>query len=508
MANANFVRLLAGCALSVCATACSADPQQAAQKARKAFAAHQYLAAQKELALALTALPDDAGLLELRARLALATGDGIAADANLARLPLRNRPADYLLLSANAALQRDDATTALKLIGTMQTAPAQRLRSLALLANGDQSGADAAFLAGLAIDPHDASLFAARARLKLGAGDTPGARKLVNQALLANASSLDSMLINGEVSTAEGDLKRAFVSYDQAAKAYPGNVPALIGKATILGDTGKFDELETLVASMKGQTGEAAFSLLEARTAAARGKWSRVREILQAQESSLGDRDDASLLYAQALIELGQPEQARKRLGPMLLKHPESLLLRRALAKAQMATQDSAGAVTTLRPLARSQQASADDLRMLASAAKAAGDPDLATYEARARFPSPRALGAALAQGDSAMKAGNWGNAIKAYEQILAVTDGRSALVLNNMAWAQSNVGNKQKALEFAERAITQAPGDASVMDTLGWLLIETGGSRKRALELLQAAAAKAPQNQTINKHLAKALRA
>ena len=103
------------------------------------------------------------------------------------------------------------------------------------------------------------------------------------------------------------------------------------------------------------------------------------------------------------------------------------------------------------------------------------------------------------------MKAGIWGNAIAAYDQIMAVTNGRNALVLNNLAFAQSQVGNKQKALGYAERAIKAAPADPSVMDTLGWLLIETGGDKARALQLLKTAAAKAPQNETIRRHLAEA---
>jgi tetratricopeptide (TPR) repeat protein len=105
------------------------------------------------------------------------------------------------------------------------------------------------------------------------------------------------------------------------------------------------------------------------------------------------------------------------------------------------------------------------------------------------------------------MKAGNWGNAIRAYEQILALTDGRSALVLNNMAWAQAQVGNKDLALSYAQRAIQVAPEDPAVLDTLGWLLLQTGANRERALSLLHRAAQKAPQNQTIADHLAEALR-
>ncbi|MEO0033155.1 MAG: hypothetical protein RIS94_2913, partial [Pseudomonadota bacterium] len=300
-------------------------------------------------------------------------------------------------------------------------------------------------------------------------------------------------------------LGRALASYDKAAKAYPGNLAALTGKAGVLGDMGRADEMDAVIASLPDSDPDGTVAYLKARSAAARGQWNTVRETLQASEDKLGKRDDAVVLYAQALTALGQPEQARARLAPLLSRHPENLLVRREMAKAQLAGHDAAGAVQTLKALARSKDASADDLRLLARAASEAGDPDVATYEARARFPSPRALGAALTAGDAAMRAGNWGNAIKAYEQIMAVTDGKNPLVLNNLAWANSQIGNKAKALDYAQRAYKVAPENPSVMDTLGWLLVETGGDKGRARQLLRAAAAKAPQNATIRQHLAQA---
>ena len=107
----------------------------------------------------------------------------------------------------------------------------------------------------------------------------------------------------------------------------------------------------------------------------------------------------------------------------------------------------------------------------------------------------------------SGMKARNWGNAIAAYERIMSVTDGRNPLVLNNLAYAQDQVGNKQVALGYALRALKEAPQNPSVMDTAAWLLIQTGGDRARALQLLRAASDKAPQNATIRAHLQAAQR-
>lgn len=496
-----------GLALLLALGACGKDPKASAEHARAEFAAHQYMAAQADLAVALAAFPEDAGLLELHARNALMLGDGVAAGASLDKLPAARRPADFAELVAEAAVLRGQADAALAALGPDTSANAQRLRGLALLARDDRAGADAAFATGLRAHPADARLLAAAAKLRLMTGDAVEARALADRALAADGGALDAMIADGLVSTAEGDLARALASYDKAAKAYPGNLAALTGKAGVLGDMGRTDAMDAVIASLPDSDPDGTVAYLKARSAAARGAWEKVRETLQANEAKLDKRDDAAVLYAQALTALGQPEQARARLAPILSRHPENLLVRREMAKAQMAGHDPAGAVETLKALARSKDASADDLRLLARAARDAGDPALATYEARARFPSPRALGAALTAGDAAMRAGNWGNAIKAYDEIMAVTDGKNALVLNNLAWAHSQIGNADKAVDYAQRAYKVAPDNPSVMDTLGWLLVQGGSDRARGVQLLRAAAAKAPANATIRAHLAQAER-
>jgi tetratricopeptide (TPR) repeat protein len=270
----------------------------------------------------------------------------------------------------------------------------------------------------------------------------------------------------------------------------------------VLGDLGRTKEMDKVLESLAEVKGGGQVAYLQARAAAARGDWATVRSVLQANEAQLTDKDEATVLYAQALVALKQPEQARVKLQPLLTRNPGSATLRRELARAQLAAGDARGAVETMRPFAEVQTADAEDLRLLAKAAEASGDPEAARLAEKAKFPSAQAMAATLAQADTAMKQSNWGNAIAAYERLLAVTDGKNPLVLNNMAYAQGMVGNKAKALEFAESAYKAAPTNASVLDTLGWLLVESGKDRSRGLTLLRQAAAKAPGNATIAGHL------
>lgn len=498
------MKKVAALAVALTLLGCSESPQERGDRARNAFASHDYRAAQIDLAAALAANPDDPALLELHARNALAMGDGIAAEASLTRIAEPRRPGDFGLLLAEAALLRDRADEALRALGSEKSPSAQRLRALALLAKDDREGAAQAFAAG-ASGKADARLLADFARFNLMNGNVKGARELANRAKSADSGLIDTMLADAEVSTAQGRLAEALAAYDAAATAYPGSLAALAGKAALLGDLGRTNEMEAVLARLADVRGGGQVAYLQARAAAGRKDWKTVRTIMQANEKALQGKEEASVLYAQALVALGQPEQARARLQPLLTRNPQSALVRRELGKAQMAAGDAAGALETLRPFGSALTSDPADLRLLASAANKAGDREAARLAEKAKYPTPQALAATLAEADTAMRQENWGNAIAAYERIMAVTDGRNPLVLNNMAVAQGKVGNTRAAIDFGNRALKQAPGNASVMDTLGWLLVQSGEDRTRGLALLSEAARKAPDNATIREHLAKA---
>lgn len=487
---------------------CTASPETLLDRAGKAFSAHDFKAAQLDLATVLKAEPANLRALELHARTVLALGDGIAARTSLEALPPAARPADYALLLGEAALLRQAAADAEAAVAQEKSAEAWRIRAQAALLKGDDAAAARAFAAGEGAPGPQARLLADHARYRLHAGDLAVARTLAARALKADGNSLDARLVDAQIAVASGDLGRGLEAYDVVAKVWPGNLAALAGKAAVLGDLGRIKEMdEVLAAASSAGAGAADLAWLQARSAAARKDWKAARDILQANETRLAGRSDAALLQAQALTALGQPEQARARLQPLLTREPGNLAARHALAEAALAAHDPAGAVEALRPLASNPAAPSADLRLLAQAARQANDPEASRFAERARFPAPQELARTLADADTAMKSGNWGNAIAAYERILAVTDGRSALVLNNLAFAQGQVGNRQVALGYALRALKEAPSNPSVMDTAGWLMIQTGADRARALTLLREAAHKAPGNATIRAHLAAAER-
>ncbi len=218
--------------------------------------------------------------------------------------------------------------------------------------------------------------------------------------------------------------------------------------------------------------------------------------------------DPLRQIYGEALLHLNLAQQAIAQLEPISLATPGNREAVRLLAEAKLAAGDPAGAMATLRPLADSPAARSDELVLMAKAAQAADDPAAAGYAARAKRPAPQALGRDLADADAAMRSGNWAGAVQAYDRLLAATDGKNIVVLNNMAYAQLMLGNQAKALDYSAGALRLAPDNASVLDTAGWTQLRAGRDIGKARQLLRRAASLAPQNATIRAHLAEAERA
>ena len=90
----------------------------------------------------------------------------------------------------------------------------------------------------------------------------------------------------------------------------------------------------------------------------------------------------------------------------------------------------------------------------------------------------------------------------QAYETTLAI-DSRFAPAANNLAYLYSeHGGDKERALELAQRAREAAPDDPRISDTLGWILYSRG-VYQQAFGLLRESAAKLPDDPVIQYHFA-----
>ncbi|SER15947.1 putative PEP-CTERM system TPR-repeat lipoprotein [Nitrosomonas sp. Nm51] len=96
-----------------------------------------------------------------------------------------------------------------------------------------------------------------------------------------------------------------------------------------------------------------------------------------------------------------------------------------------------------------------------------------------------------------------YNEATKEYEAILK-NNPRQITSLNNLAWLYHQ-SNDPRALDIAQKAYEMAPESPAIADTFGWILAQKG-ELERALELLENAASKQPDNATIQYHYAHTL--
>ena len=493
--------------LALSLAGCGSSPQARFARAEEAYARHEYTAARLELSAVVQKQPKDAAALELLARTYLELGDGESAKSALQKLgQLGKQPPDAQVLLGEAEFMNGRFEAAIAAVAKEKSAPALRVRALASLGRNDPGTAAQAFAEGEKAGGDRSRLLADYAHFELAKGNLTAARRLAALAAQQKPASLASYLASADVAAADSQLGRALAHFDAALRDFPQSRAALLGKIRVLDALGRTGEIRPLVtAALADDANDPTLIYLDARLDALAGQWQKVRDKLQPREQALKAQPDGNILYAHALLELGQPELARARLSSQVLRTPDNRQARLLLGRSKLALGDTMGAADTLRPLAGAADANSEELGLLARALKEAGDPQASSVATKARQAAGQALLGRLATADKAIRAKDWPTAIRSYEEVLKQTDGSNVLVLNNLAFAYDQTGNPEKALGFAERALKLAPDNASVMDTTGWLLHRSGKDRKRALGLLRAAAGKAPGNAAIAAHLSQA---
>ena len=340
-------------ALIACLSACAGGGTDGAGQAKDALEAQDYLSARDYAVAQLQADPRDPIALYDLARAQIALGEGGDALATLERLRRTGRvPQDMRLLVAEGALQTGDAERALELVGDPVTAEGWRLRALALAQLGRIAAARKAFAAG-----HEAAgiryrLFVAESRHWLDHGDLPRAAKLLETASQEAPDAIEVLYIGAQIAQLQEDFDRALDNYQAILETAPLDRPALLGAIAILGQQGEIAELRPLVErGITAMPGDVEFLYLSARLYAEQGDWIAVRRLMQSREGVLRFHPDSRALYARALLELRQPEQARAHLVPLFRAYPQSAQIRRTYARALIETGDAALAREVLSPL-------------------------------------------------------------------------------------------------------------------------------------------------------------
>jgi tetratricopeptide (TPR) repeat protein len=282
---------------------------------------------------------------------------------------------------------------------------------------------------------------------------------------LAERADADSYVLTlmGEALAKQGDRAGASAWFARARQPRSG--------AAVLSGPVADDQLAALRAAAAASPRDAATQIQLIRALLGRGLGDEAVTRARALEADNPGAPDAHLLAGDALVTQSDwrgAAEAYRRAADIAFSEPVALRLIEALRNAG----DGAGAARVLALYLRQ---------------------------------NPDSVAALTLAGDDWLAAGNWPQAIAAYERVRVRIGDRDAVLLNNLAWAYAQAGDDDKALPLAARAWSLDRRNPATADTLGWLLFKSGRDRLRGLALLEQAARGAPGNADIGRHLAAA---
>jgi putative PEP-CTERM system TPR-repeat lipoprotein len=211
----------------------------------------------------------------------------------------------------------------------------------------------------------------------------------------------------------------------------------------------------------------------------------------------------AQLALAELYVRKGHHELALVSARRIQRFHPDASAGFQLEGDIQMARQQAAPALEAYRR-AFALTPNAELTIKISHALRQTGKPDQAAARlAQWLSAHPDDVRVQLHRADVLMREQRHAQAAAQLEAILARHPGQ-AVALNNLALAYQRM-NDPRARPIAEKAYALAAGQAGVMDTLGWILVEQG-ELARGLSLLRDAHAKAPRAPDIRYHLAVAM--
>lgn len=388
--------------LPACSNLFSRSPQQNYETAVQAWEEGRVREARIALMNALQAEPGNKQARLLQALMFLETGDGIAAEAELARAREAGAtPEETRHLFAHSRLLHGDPQAAIRIAraaAPAQRSHAERVIGLALLAMGDQKAAMAAFDRSIAADPKNSRTWLDVARFRRSLGDLGPALIAADKAVEANPRNGTALVLRGELTRTQFGLAAAVPWFDRALEVDSGNLQALLERASTFGDMGRMQAmLADTRAALALQPGHPLPYFLQA-TLAARGRDFGLARNLLGRTNRAFDNVPAGILLASVLsYEAGDYEDAERRLSRLARLQPGNVKARRLLAAARLRLDDAEGAIDAVRTLADRPDADSYTLTLVAAALERQGNAALAArYRERAARPQQSALAALL----------------------------------------------------------------------------------------------------------------
>ena len=468
----------------------------------------------------------DLGLEQLQLAFAKDPSQTRAGVALATLLMRRGQPAKALAVAEALAKARPDDVPALNLLGGIKGAA------------GDRAGSRKAYERLLEIAPGHTPAILNLARLDVTEGKLQAARSRLDALLKISPKNTDAMFELGQLEERAGNAEESIRWLEKARTLQSGAVRAGLYLTEVYLRQRSFDKALAVAkdVNLKARDNLTALSAL-ARVQSAMGDPAEARTTLGNMtrlanfdaEAQLGIArmqraagNDPGAVYslekalsgtpgflpAQAMmaeIEISQKEfaKAEARIKAMQ-QQANDVLVTRLQGDLLMARGQYAAAVNAYRPLVGKKGGEEDVVLRLYKAHEMSGErrSGLKALEDWLKtHPNDAVVLRVLA--DGYLSAGDLAAAKRTYERLLSIHPD-DPLVLNNLAQVLFRQGDRT-ALAVAEKAYRLAERDATVVDTLGWLLVSQG-QLERGLALLRDARLRDPENREIRYHLAHAL--
>ena len=383
--------------------------------------------------------------------------------------------------------------------------PAARNLTIIDLQDGNIQAARDRYDRMLAKNPKSAPVLLALAELQGVTGaSNDQVKETINKAIAADATSAGPRLALIAFEARHGDPKGAISTAQNALAAIPGNpqLTEALGAAQLAG--GAPDQaVETFkrLVQLQPQNPLVLLRLAEAQVAV-----KDYSGAIDSERKALALKPDLPASIAaltRTYLIAGKPDQAVAQARGIQKEHPDQAggyALEGQIMMAQKKWSEAALAFKMGLDRQPIPQVAAVYYAALLNSGKAA-DATAMANKWMAQHPDDATIPLLLAEQQQARK--NLPEAKAGYQKVLDI-DANNVVALNNLASILSDEKNP-KALEYAERAHQLAPFNPSILDTLGWTLVQ-GGDAKRGVQLLQMATRLDPRQAEIRLHLAQAL--
>lgn len=385
-------------------------------------------------------------------------------------------------------------------------------------------------------DTDAATLEILQAEIALAGEDLPAARSHVDAALRLAPDSASAEFVSGVLQLRLGDSAAAEAAWNRAVDDDPAHVPTRLALAQLALDRHDIEEAESeVVPVVREEPANLQALMIFGRVLIGQHDFSSAEVIANRAHAVAPDSPLPDLLLGEAALAKGDSGNALLAFQKAVLEDPNSEDAVEGLVKAYSGGGVKREMLLAMEKIARQEPKSPvlleisgrlfaehgwndDARRCLESALKlspsrssaalylarvltATGDDDSASRYAVLVPGISQVL-----EGVSAQQRGDDASAIKHYEAAVRAGD-RTSIAANNLAWIYAESGrNLDRALEVAQRAVELAPGDAGVLDTLGFVRLQRR-EYSDAVRILQhaftvAQGSRSPELSAIAQHL------